>query len=251
MSRTPRLISIAVLLLGLASCRSTPVVVQMGSPIDRYDHNRSCEVTATAINRGNRTPIDEELYVLCAESVPCDHDDPTCCSTTIAISGSRPAADGWCDAQLMPVFTGVRLPLSEEAGACGRSDRGDLVAYLARGPFARHGVAAGAIEGDRIQAGRDYQPALEVLASEEVLLHDTPELDRLLKARRFKTTTFVDDSRYPLASFTGVVALHHLDFWFVLYRLPSQERFSRLVVVPESADSQDLRTKTPAGRRPR
>ena len=251
MSRTPRLISIAVLLLGLASCRSTPVVVQMGSPIDRFDHNRSCEVTATAINRGNRTPIDEELYVLCAESVPCDHDDPTCCSTTIAISGAPPAADGLCDAQLMPVFTGVRLPLSEGAGSCGRSDRSDLVAYLARGPLARHGVAAGAIEGDKTKAGADYQPVFEILASEEVLLHDTPELDRLLKTRRFKTTTFVDDSRYPLASFTGVMALRHLDFWFVLYRLPGQERFSRLVVVPASTESQDLRAKTTAGGRSR
>ena len=61
-------------------------------------------------------------------------------------------------------------------------------------------------------------------------------------------TSRIIDARYRASAFAEQLALYCDNFWFVLYRLPTQHLFTRLVVLPVHTTRQDFAGKTPAGK---
>jgi hypothetical protein len=55
----------------------------------------------------------------------------------------------------------------------------------------------------------------------------------------------VVDSRYRLRAFADVLAFRFEKFWFILYQLPGNDHYSRLVVVPKRGKAQDFPAKKP------
>src|SRR5262245_15606669 len=112
-----RLVPLGIALV-IAGCYSPPaLVLHMGPPHDRYDHNRTRLIVSPAVREGRPTKVIEEVYT------PGGHD----AFPRARYEPGVTAPDGMPAAGVVPVFTGVPLPLSDTASDSGRSDRNDLI----------------------------------------------------------------------------------------------------------------------------
>ena len=219
---------IAVICAGCASTQ--PPAPHMGSAQDRLDHNRSCRVTTAAIMAGQPLVFDELAYAPYRwPSLP-----------EITTVGQEPAPDGLPTGQLVPVFTGLRLPLSELRGSCERSDREDLVDYLARGPHGHHGVDRLPTSGNAAAVAAPYAPILNLLCSPRLKAMDAAAIRASAAAHRAEVQDLVLDSRYVTAWFDAAIAVRFGEFDFALYRPQTAAGWSRLVVFPVAPGRPDL-----------
>lgn len=225
-----------VLFLVVSGC--TTVVVHMGSPYDRYDHNRTRAII-TSITTGSSESVTKVLgdevyrpsgteYFLRAKYTENDSSTDT-----------LPAAN------VVPMFTGVPLPLSAVPVKGGRSDRDDLIDFLAEGPYAQVGIQPGDTMGDTKSARIAYAAVLDFLGSREHLSGGRDQVVRRLSSLKTFFADKVVDSRYRLRAFADVLAFRFEKFWFILYQLPRYDHYSRLVVVPERGRDQNPPTKKP------
>ncbi|HEX5050777.1 MAG TPA: hypothetical protein VFZ65_03295 [Planctomycetota bacterium] len=209
-----------------------PVVI--GAAQDRYDHNRQTRVLEWSyqvrsedgspqprtLNAG-RLARDEAYTPFALPSVPS------------ARTGE--AADALPAAHLVPVFTGVPLPLPPTGGD-PTGTRADLVDFLGTGPAAKAGVERPELQGALPdETARRYGAMLELLGSATLLANRAAVL-AWAEAHGVVHSFDVADSRYQASSFADRVALREGAFWFVLFQLPAANGpplgYSRLVVVP-------------------
>jgi hypothetical protein len=235
--RTSFFAAVSIVLFLVVGCCTT-VVVHMGSPYDRYDHNRTRAII-TSITTGSTEAVTRVLgdevyrpsgseYFLRAQYAENDS------STDIL-----PAAN------VVPLFTGVSLPLSAVPVKGGRSDRDDLIDFLAEGPYAQVGIQPGETMGDTKSTRIAYAPVLDFLGAREHLSGGRDQVVRRLSSLNVVFADDVMDSRYRLRAFAGVLAFRFEKFWFILYQLPRNDHYSRLVVVPERGKAQDFPAKKP------
>jgi hypothetical protein len=228
--------AVSIVLLLVVGC--TTVVVRMGSPYDRYDHNRTRAII-TSITAGSAEAVTKLLgdetyrpsgseYFLRAQYAENDGSTDT-----------LPAAN------VVPLFTGVPLPLSSVPVKAGRSDRDDLIDFLAEGPYAQVGVQPGETMGDTKSAQIAYAPVLDFLGSRDHLSGGRAQVVRRLSSLNVVFADEVVDSRYRLRAFAGVLAFRFEKFWFIIYQLPRIDHYSRLVVVPERGKGHNFPAKKP------
>ena len=216
----------------------TTITVHMGSPYDRYDHNRTrailVPVTLGSEEMVTRVLGDEAYrpsgseYFMRAKYAESD-------SSTDTLSA----------ANVVPIFTGVSLPLSTVPVKDERSDRDDLIDFLAEGPYAQVGLQPGETMGDTKSTQIAYASVLEFLGSRERLSGGRVQVVRRLSGINVVFADEVVDSRYRLRAFADVLAFRFEKAWFILYQLPGNNHYSRLVVVPERGKAQDLPAKKP------
>jgi hypothetical protein len=194
-------------LLLLAACQ--PMLIVVGSPYQRYDHNRTQPVSM-----------------------------PSKGSTLVANEAYIPVGSN-----LVPVFTGVPLPLASALVSSGRSDQDDLLDYLGSGPEGEHGVEPPSTAGELTEITKaEYKKVIELLTSKE-LLRSKEQIIKWAKNSDIPKKHLVSkwvDPRYLSISFEEALAVQYKEFWFLLYRLPERESFSRLVVIPIPIKEQDF-----------
>ena len=253
-------LGVAVLVTG---CGTTSVHVL--SPSERYDHNRTRPVCI--VESAQPLPCTPP-----APSVPATDTSPAASATGtppqarmlrvgtehyapqsvapyhVQFAQADTSTDALPPAQLVPIFTGVALPLSAAPIAgCGVCvpDRADLTDYLASGPGKFAGVDAPDTQGDVTSTAAQYRAVLDLLSRRDFATLKREQLKALLDVLKVKWADEVLDSRYPPAAFTDVLAFRSADFWFVLYRFPEKSGFTRLVVVPTGL-SQNPKAKRPS-----
>jgi hypothetical protein len=160
-------------------------------------------------------------------------------------SESDTSTDTLPAANIVPIFTGVSLPLSTISVKDGRSDRDDVIDFLAEGFNAQVGVQPGETMGDTKASQLAYAPVLEFLGSMETLSGGRAQVSRRLSSLNVVFADEVVDSRYRRRAFTDVLAFCFEKFWFILYQLPGNDHYSRLVVVPSRGRAQDFPAKRP------
>ncbi len=219
---------VSIVLFLVVSC-STTTVVHIGSPYDRYDHNRTRAILiSSTTGSAERIPkVPEETYRPSgSEYFP-----------MAKYAESDGSDDCLPAANIVPIFTGVHLPLSNAEVKGGRSDREDLIDFLAvaSGPQAQVGVEPSSTTGNTRYAEIAYDPVLAFLASKEQLSEGR---DRVIHRLSSMSVGFADDlvdSRYRLpGGFTDFLAFRFKKFWFILYQLRNKDHYSRLVIVRES-----------------
>src|SRR5262249_43563126 len=151
--RVHRLVWLGIALALVGCYHQPPLVLHMGPPQDRYDHNRTRLIVSPAVREGRPTKVIEEAYT------PGGHT----AFPSVRYEPVVAAADGVPVAGMVPVFTGVPLPLSNTASDGGHSDRDDLIDFLAEGPDAQRGIAPGDTMGDIRETEMRYQALLELL----------------------------------------------------------------------------------------
>lgn len=228
--------AVPIVLLLVVGC--TTVVVHMGSPYDRYDHNRTRAVFTSATTGSLETVakvVDDEVY----------RPSGSKWFLRAQYAENDSSTDNLPPANVVPLFTGVPLPLSAVVAKDGRSDRDDLIDFLAEGPYAEVGVQPGETMGDTKSAQIAYAPVLNFLGSREHLSEGRAGVVRRLSSLSVVFADEVGDSRYRLRAFADVLAFRFEKFWFILYQLPSHDTYSRLVVVPERGKAQNFPAKKP------
>lgn len=216
-------------------CHRPPAVIHMAWPHDRYDHNRAQLIVSPALHEGHPTSVTDEVYTPAGRlGFP-----------PVALASGSPSPDGVPVAGLVPIFTGVPLPLSSEGKP---SDRADLIDFLAEGPDAQRGVERGDMQGGTKETERQFKALLDLLASPSQLGGGAQTIQRWAAARGITSTQAVVDSRYRPSAFADRIAVYCDHFWFVLYQLPKQDHFTRLVVVPVHTTRQDFEAKRPVGK---
>jgi len=213
-----------VLLTVAAGVACRQPVAFIGLPQDRYDHNRTIEVV---IEKEGSEAIpfllgNQHYAPLASADLP-----------ALTLKGYPKAPDGLPEAILVPVFTGLPIPLDSRPDAPRSGDREDLIEYLAAGPLAGDGVESPDIIGDVALAEREYRPLLDFLGSAEALKGSREDLLKRLTAVKIKAgpVRFMD-SRFHPASFADTLAVRFRRFWFVLFKAPGQAGYSRLVIIP-------------------
>lgn len=216
-----RILSLGLLLAVGVGCSSDRTIF-MGSPHDRYDHNRSRRLISSAVRE--RQPFSVTIPAYTPTGSP---NFPR-----VEYAESSTAADGMAAAHLVPTFMGVELPLSAE-------DRDDLLDYLAGGGA----VEVSDLQGDLAAARRAFAPIVELLESPELLKSDVVGW---AKKTKHAWTRDVRDARFDRQAFAEVIAVERGNFWFALYKLPSRAAFSRLVVINAPRAKQDFDEMRPA-----
>ncbi len=216
----------------------TTIAVHMGSPYDRYDHNRTRAII-TPIDTGSKETVTRVLGDEAYRPSGSDYFPRAKFAESDISTDTLPAAN------VVPLFTGVPLPLSSIPVKDERSDRDDLIDFLAEGPDAQVGVQPGDTMGDTKSTQIAYAPVLEFLGSSERLSGGRNQVVRRLSGINVVFADEVVDSRYRLRAFADVLAFRFEKFWFILYQLPHNDRYSRLVVVPERGKAQDFPAKKP------
>lgn len=213
------------------SCRSArPPMPAMGSPQDRLDHNRSCQVVTPAVDGGRPFIVESLDY------------SPYRSPRTLEVRylAEESALDALPTAQLVPVFSGLRLPLSDRPSGCERTDVEDLVDYLARGGSGHHGVDPLPTAGNVHALAAAYAPIIELLRSQELLSGGAERIRRWATAHGTTVTDLVLDARYMLAWFETAIAIRWGEFYFALYRPQTATSFTRLVVFPVTPSRPDV-----------
>ncbi len=232
-TRTSLFAAVSIVLIFVVACST--VVVHIGAPYDRYDHNRTRAIlipsTTDPAETAARVLGDETYRPSGSESFP-----------KAQYAESDSSADTFSAANVVPVFTGVPLPLSSTPVKGGRSDRDDLIDFLAEGPDAQTGVEPGDTMGDTKSTRMAYAAVLDILGSREHLSGGREQVVRRLSGLNITIADEVVDSRYRLRAFAHVLAFRFEKFWFILYQLPRHDHYSRLVVVPETS-SERSRTR--------
>jgi len=234
--RTSLFAAVSIVLIWVAGCST--VVVHMGSPYDRYDHNRTRAILTSATTEPAapvaRVPGDETYRPSGSEYFP-----------RAQYAESDGSNDALPAANIVPMFTGVPLPLSVVPVKGGRSDREDLVDFLAEGPTAQVGVQPGDTMGDTKSTRIAYAAVLDIFGSKELLSGGRDQVVRRLSGLNIVFADQVVDSRYRLRAFGDVLAFRFEKFWFILYQLPRSDHYSRLVVVPDRGEAQNPQAKKP------
>jgi hypothetical protein len=222
----PRLamaLAIPIWLFIATACVTPPVYI--GSPHDRYDHNRTKGIV-----------VEQGAFCLDDFILLREHYAPpgTPAFPRARMSAGQAPPDQFPDANIVPIFTGVPLPLDDRPPAEGSSDRDDLIEFLAAGTQAGVGVESPGATGDLEAAAEKYGRMLSFLAQPDMLKGKKEDLLRRFEELgiKVKRAREVIDSRYALKAFADVLAAGYGSFWFVFFKAPDQERFSRLVVVP-------------------
>jgi hypothetical protein len=156
-------------------------------------------------------------------------------------------ADSLPPAQLVPIFTGLPLPLSSAPVAgCDScvSDREDLTDFLASGPGVLAGVDVPDMQGDVTGTKRRAAAVLDRLARPDIVKLDRQQLEALFAALEVEWADLVVENRYPPAAVVEKAAFLWQGFWFILHRFPGSAGFTRLVVVPSRLE-QNLFEKRP------
>jgi len=206
-----------------AGCAATkPPAPRMGPAVNRLDHNRTCQIITPALNRGKPLFIDGLTYA--------PYRWPPLPEVTAV--GEGPAPDGLPTGQMVPLFTGLRLPISDARGSCQQSDREDLIDYLARGPEGFGGVDRGRTGGNVAAAAVPYAAMLELLSSPRLTAMDTAAIRAWASAHRVVVQELDLDARYQVEWFAAAIAIHFGDFYFALYRPQTAAGWTRLVVFP-------------------
>ena len=236
-ARTSVFAAVSMVLFLVVGCCTT-AVVHMGSPYDRYDHNRTRAIVTLMTTGGpeavTRVPGDEAYRPSGSEYFP-----------RAKYAESDINTDSLPAANVVPLFTGVSLPLSSIPVKDGRSDRDDLIDFLAEGPNASVGVQPGETMGDTKASQLAYAPVLEFLGSMETLSGGRAQVARRLSSLNVVFANEVVDSRYRLRAFADVLGFRFEKFWFILYQLPHNDHYSRLVVVPTRGRAQNFPAKKP------
>lgn len=211
----------ALMITANVSCRHQTVVI--ASPYERYDHNRTKKIS---VEKNSSKTIwillkDEDYTLLGSENFSKARHNEECVP-----------ADNLPVANIVPIFTGVPLPLSSETLPGVQSDRSDLIDFLAAGPYAQAGVERGDVVGDLKDVEIKYKPVLDFLGSVKHLSQNREAIFENLSHLKIKKALEVRDARYRLRFFADVLAFGYEKFWFVLYKLPGKDSYSRLVVVP-------------------
>jgi hypothetical protein len=200
-------------------------VVFIGLPQDRYDHNRTIEISIVA------KALAAKPFLLANEYYGPRSSD---IFPTVSLKELGPAYDGLPDAVMIPVFTGLLLPLDSRPGGRQAGDRRDLLEYLAAGIMAGTGVEAAGVSGDVIQAEREFQSLLSFFESADALKGSRADILKRLSAAKIKgCPATIKDSRFNSKSFEDTFAVRFRQFWFILFKIPGQASYSRLVVVPD------------------
>jgi hypothetical protein len=225
-----------IMILGV-SCGPKQRVVIISSPYERYDHNRTkkiiIEFSGTAEEKSFEIK-DEDYIPRGSKKFPAAH-----------YTGKISTVDELPVANLVPIFTGVILPLSDDSSVgSARSDREDLIDFMAEGPLAQVGVEPGDMAGDIETTRKLFKPLLDLLDSEEELEGDREQMiNRLSSKLDIVIADEIIDSRYRLRAFSDVLGLCYEKFWFVLYKTRRTDYYSRLVVVPAKFKGQKIREK--------
>jgi hypothetical protein len=232
---TYALSSALLCILFIAGCAQR--IVAVGSPYERYDHNRTQKIVVTygEDKTVTRRLIDEVYTPHGTDSFPKAwyQDQPA------------PEPDSLPVANVVPVFTGIMLPLSSLLLPEGQSDRGDVIDFLAVGPYAKTGVQPAELAGDTKEAEILYGPILAFLSSKEQLTGTRSKVMERLSPYSVDFADQVLDSRYSGSSFQDILAFKYEKFWFILYRLPDRASYSRLVIVTLKVRGQDFPGKKP------
>jgi hypothetical protein len=234
--RTSLFAVVSILLILVVGCST--VVVHMGSPYDRYDHNRTRAILMSATTGSAKTVtrvLGDEVYRPSGSEYFLE----------VQYAENDRSADALPAANVVPLFTGVSLPLSAVPVKDGRSDRDDLIDFLAEGPYAQVGVQPGETMGDTKSTRIAYAPLLDLLGSREHLSGGRAQVVLRLSSLNVVFADDVVDSRYRLRAFADVLAFRFEKYWFILYQLPRNDHYSRLVVVPERGKAQDFPAKKP------
>ncbi len=99
--------------------------------------------------------------------------------------------------------------------------------------------------GDTKSTGIAYAPVLDFLGSREHLSGGRDQVILRLSSLNVVFADDVMDSRYRLRAFADVLAFRFEKFWFILYQLPRNAHYSRLVVIPGGKKAQDFSAKKP------
>ncbi len=253
-----------LLILGIG-CKSEPKILKIGSPHNRYDHNRTKKILI-------KLPYERVKPILdfyAPKDKDCEPEENQKQSDfMLSISklenrnyrpmGSKefPSAqfegegnNGFPDklpaANIVPVFTGVRLPLSDKSAPNnGKSDRADLIDYLSEGPLAHAGIEPKKLTGMSDTIKTTYKDLFDFLGSKEKLTGERSQIiERFSPDLKIEIADEVVDSRYRIRSFSDVLGLRFKEFWFILYKLPGLDYYSRLVVVPVRFKRQKINDK--------
>jgi hypothetical protein len=137
------------------------------------------------------------------------------------------------------------LPLSDDSTAgSGKSDREDLIDFIAEGPLAQVGVERGDMAGDIVTTRALFKSLLDLLDTEEELMGDREQIkERLSSQLDIVIADEIIDSRYRLRAFSDVLGLCYKKYWFVLYKTRKTDYYSRLVVLPAKFKGQKIRDK--------
>jgi len=214
----------------------------VGPPYDRYDHNRTRRISVEALKDGAPMRVHDEVYRPGGtQAFPKAYYEQ-------AAPGDQEPGDGLPAANVVPIFTGLPLPLSTTSAPAGqRSDREDLIDFLAEGPNAQVGVEPGQTQGDIRRIETCYKPMLDLLSSASLLAGGQEALKAWAHCCEvtFADANVIEDPRYRLRAFKSVVGLRFRRYWFVLYAPSTQDRFSRLVVVPVKLEKEEIAAKGP------
>lgn len=226
-------VGLVLVAVAVGGCGRT--VLAIGSPFDRYDHNRTRPLQGAG-PAGTIRLTDEMLAVTGSAVFPRLH-----------MAGGS-SADSLPAANLVPVFTGVALPLSAAPVPGARSDHDDLVDFLGAGPNAHAGVEPGDMAGAiAAVTARCYADVLTLLSSPAGLGAGAKGVRAWAACCDVTFADEVVDPRYRSGAFDEVTAFRYRQFWFVLYRLPDAAAFSRLVVAPVPITRQDFGQKAVGG----
>lgn len=202
---TARLVMSLLFAVAIPGCCARPAVIHVGAPYDRYDHNRMRPIVSQAIRNGTPTTVDDRTYAPTGggDFPKANYDD----------SGTPPD-DGLSAANVVPIFTGVPLPLSATPVAGTRSDRDDLINFLAAGAMAQDGVTPRGMPGDTKATAARYKVLLDLLANPDMLRQDTAQIEQWAAQLGISTSKRILDARYRMRAFksNGVLALYCDEF---------------------------------------
>jgi hypothetical protein len=229
--------AVSIVLFLVVGCYTT-AVVSMGSPYERYDHNRTRAIL-TPVSLGSEERVTRVLGDEAYRPSGSEHFPRVKYAESDSSTDTLPAAN------VVPIFTGVSLPLSTAPIKDGRSDRDDLIDFLAEGPYAQVGIQPGETMGDTQSTQMAYASVLDFLGSREGLSGGRAQVVHRLSSLNVVFADEVLDSRYRLRAFADVLAFRFEKFWFILYQLPGNDHYSRLVVVSKRGKAQDFPAKKP------
>jgi len=219
----------------ITGCATSTRTVFVTSPFDRYDHNRTRELVTPS------TCATTNIVKTQAYSPSGSHFFPKAQLQGASTSDPLPAAN------LVPIFTGIPLPLSGVKEASGTSDRDDLLDFLVRPLHAGIENPGGA--ADLQEAARRFKPVLDFLADPESLCSTNRQqmLNRLLSQRivgaRRDIADKVVDARYITANaFRDEIAFRVGSFWFIICKWKDSPGYSRLVVISEEVTGSVLKS---------
>ena len=228
------LIVLVITVLSVGCCH----IAIIGSPYERYDHNRTQTVFAKCADGATlfQGTLTDDIYKLEGSRL----------FPHASYKDRYSEGDQLPVANVVPVFTGISLPLTDVAvGEKGLGDRTDLIDFLSTGPLKRAGIELPDMTGDHGATAIAYGDALDLLSSMQYLKGDRKQIVASLEAKNLKIADEVVETRYFFSSFSDILAFRQGDFWFVLYKLPEHNYYSRLVVVPATSSRPAMSAKRP------